>query len=525
MDDGLIAPLIRSHSRLPTILPCHGAFVPLVGRLASLDVFRGLSVLAMILALDCGPTFPALSQSPWEGVQFGDLPAPFFLFAVGAAAALRFRLVSDGPVAVHKILIRSLKLTLLGLFLQGGFLHSAGDMSFGVSLTRIRICGVLQRIAFAYAAVAFSQALISLAHRDHPREGMKGLLASWMVNWQASVIVTVVYLSLTFIPRVPDWSFSPPPFGAQQTAVVLQVPCNTTGSFSPACNAAGYIDRLLFTQNHLLAVPPYSRLPACTGALHSSLHPSFHLSSLLAPNQTLVAPPTDDVSDGSSQGPLSSSSSSSSPHESWCSAPFEPMGVVSTLGAILTAFMGLHFGHIITNFQSHTARLIHMFLFSTLTIAGGLLLQMPLSYSPQHHLPNMHIPNWIRIAYPGMPLNPHLYSLSFMLLTAGLAAALLTSLYILVDVFEVRFYTRLFEWAGTNALFLFVATATPLLSALAAGFYWEDPGNNIVTLLHRLLLDLGHDTKTAALLTATLKLLFWFLIAGLMSWQGVHWRL
>ncbi|CAI5464374.1 unnamed protein product [Closterium sp. Yama58-4] len=616
MEDGLISPLLRSDSRMGPILPSHHvpcdestSHVAHPVRLASLDVFRGMCIVAMIVALDVGSEVPWVGVSPWDGLQLGDLVAPFFLFASGAAAALTFRAVHNRTAAVHKILGRACCLFLLGLFLEGlsispsicmpstatlldcissiasvslpaselaeahtpslaltpfsshsplllsltpfsshshpsslthahplsphtdlslaspstfrhlpgGFLHRAGDLSFGISLTRMRICGTLQRIAVAYAVVALAQMLLSApkdSHTDGYGEGLSGLLSFSLLTWQASLMLAAIYLALTFLLFVPDWTFTPPTSSASRSAVnatflphaaspasntspEFLVVCSRTGDLSPACSAAGYIDRLLLTTNHLLASPPYIHLPVC-GVPSTPLSPP---SLLALPSSGDQAPPV------------------------WCSAPFEPMGLLSTLGATLTAFMGLHLGHIITSFQSHAARIINCLLFSALLMAAGFLLQFPFSFSLHDAIPHANIPEWLDISYPGLPFNAQLYSLSYVLITAGAAALLFALIYLFVDAAGVCFYTLLFEWMGRNSLFLFLTCATPLLSSIAAGFYWEDPQKNLVSLLHNLLLWAGHDSKTAAIMTAATILALEFLtVCFSLYLLRAHWK-
>ncbi|CAI5489925.1 unnamed protein product [Closterium sp. Naga37s-1] len=431
------------------------------------------SLQAMIVALDVGSEVPWMGVSPWDGLQLGDLVAPFFLFASGAAAALTFRAVHSRTAAVHRILRRACCLFLLGLFLEGGFFHRTGDLSFGISLTRMRICGTLQRIAVAYTVVALAQVLLSApkdCHAEGRGEGLSGLLSFSLLTWQASLMLAAIYLALTFLLFVPDWTFTPPTSSASLSAVNssfiphaaslasstpqdLMVVCSRSGDLSPACSAAGYIDRLLLSTNHLLASPPYTHLPMCSG--NYSVPAASPPSLLALPSSGDKSPPV------------------------WCSAPFEPMGLLSTLGATLTAFMGLHLGHIITSFQSHAARIINCLLFSALLMAAGFLLQFPFSFSLHHAMPHANIPEWLDISYPGLPFNAQLYSLSYVLITAGAAALLFALIYLFVDAAGVCFYTLLFEWMGRNSLFLFLACATPLLSSIAAGFYWEDPHENL----------------------------------------------
>jgi predicted acyltransferase len=53
-------------------------------RLLSLDVFRGLNILIMIVVNCCGPgSFRQLQHSAWNGCTLTDLVFPFFLFITG----------------------------------------------------------------------------------------------------------------------------------------------------------------------------------------------------------------------------------------------------------------------------------------------------------------------------------------------------------------------------------------------------------------------------------------------------------
>lgn len=60
-------------------------------RIASLDVFRGLSVFLMMLVDYVGAIFPSIAHSPWHGVRLADFVMPFFLFAAGVSLALVYK--------------------------------------------------------------------------------------------------------------------------------------------------------------------------------------------------------------------------------------------------------------------------------------------------------------------------------------------------------------------------------------------------------------------------------------------------
>ena len=53
-------------------------------RLLALDVFRGLTIIAMII-VNSPNTYGELSHAYWVGINFADLVFPFFVLIVGVA--------------------------------------------------------------------------------------------------------------------------------------------------------------------------------------------------------------------------------------------------------------------------------------------------------------------------------------------------------------------------------------------------------------------------------------------------------
>jgi predicted acyltransferase len=118
-------------------------------RLISLDVFRGLTILLMILVNNGGAqSFPQLQHAAWNGWTLTDVVFPFFLFITGVSLTFSFasrieRLDRDSSrfwMLLH-ILRRSAIIFALGLLLNA-FPH--------YHLATLRIPGVLQRIALCY---------------------------------------------------------------------------------------------------------------------------------------------------------------------------------------------------------------------------------------------------------------------------------------------------------------------------------------------------------------------------------------
>ncbi|MCA8969850.1 MAG: DUF5009 domain-containing protein [Planctomycetes bacterium] len=129
-------------------------------RVVALDVFRGATILTMILVNNPGSwshVFAPLRHAEWHGWTPTDLVFPFFLFIVGVAIALSLgRRVEGGvsrSVIVRQILRRGLVLFGLGIFLNM-FPFVADFETFQLkSVATLRIPGVLQRIAICYVVV------------------------------------------------------------------------------------------------------------------------------------------------------------------------------------------------------------------------------------------------------------------------------------------------------------------------------------------------------------------------------------
>src|SRR4028119_1788595 len=93
-------------------------------RLLSLDVFRGLTVAAMILVNnpgDWGNIYAPLKHAEWHGCTPTDLIFPFFLFIVGISIAFSLgtkkKKEVDSSAIILSIIKRSAILFFLGIIL------------------------------------------------------------------------------------------------------------------------------------------------------------------------------------------------------------------------------------------------------------------------------------------------------------------------------------------------------------------------------------------------------------------------
>lgn len=182
-------------------------------RLFSLDVFRGITIAGMILVNNPGSwkyVYPPLRHAEWHGWTPTDLIFPFFLFIVGVAIVFSLSAKKEMGVPNSKLIKKILRRSLL-LFILGLILHLYPFYNFQVS--RLRIPGVLQRIAICYlfSAILF----IKLKPRT--------------ISVITGVILIGYYLAMTLIPV--------PGYGA--------------GNLTPDGNLASYIDRIIFKGTRL----------------------------------------------------------------------------------------------------------------------------------------------------------------------------------------------------------------------------------------------------------------------------------
>ncbi|KAH7434547.1 hypothetical protein KP509_06G022600 [Ceratopteris richardii] len=417
--DLAVKPFITEALQKPKtpVQPCKQA------RLVSLDVFRGMTVAAMILVDFGGSSCSALNHSPWDGVTFADFVVPAFLFIVGVSLTLTLKAVEDKSKAAYNILHRTLKILVLGLILQGGYIHGVKDLTYGVDLQFFRIMGVLQRIAIAYAIVAFFEVRSSAnSYMADANESFSGILRIYHCQCAAVFVLIAIYLGLLYGIYVPDWQFELLDGNKSQ---MLEINCNIRGSMSPGCNAVGYVDRLILGISHLYKRSAYRRTQECS------------VNSPLSGPLPINAP-------------------------AWCEAPFDPEGLLSTIPAIVTCFIGAHYGHVLLHMKGPKRQLWHW------TASGFILMFLGLLLNAA-----------------GMPLNKQLYTVSYMFVTTGIVALAFTATFVLVDIYKWRSSTAFFKWVGMHSLMIYALLASDLLPILLQGFYWRRPDNNLIQILLR----------------------------------------
>lgn len=120
-------------------------------RLLSLDVFRGVTILFMVLVNNAGGSvsYRQLEHSPWNDWTLTDCVFPSFLWIVGVAITLslarRLKIKNSPAQMLPKIFRRTLILFVLGLLI---YVYPT------MSISHQRLLGVLQRIAICYLVAA-----------------------------------------------------------------------------------------------------------------------------------------------------------------------------------------------------------------------------------------------------------------------------------------------------------------------------------------------------------------------------------
>jgi len=157
-------------------------------RLLSLDVFRGLTVAAMILVNNPGSwahIYAPLRHAEWHGCTPTDLIFPFFLFIVGVS--ISYALGSKkGHMSHSKLIFTALKRALI-LFGLGLFLNLFPKVFTDPmeAFQTVRIPGVLQRIAVVF----FITAVIFI--KTSPKTQLRILIGILLAYWAMMTLIPV----------------------------------------------------------------------------------------------------------------------------------------------------------------------------------------------------------------------------------------------------------------------------------------------------------------------------------------------
>jgi predicted acyltransferase len=319
------------------------AAVSVFRRLVSLDVFRGLTVAAMILVTDpetYSAVYRPLLHASWNGATPTDMIFPSFLFIVGVSITLSFasrieRGANRSQLAWH-VLRRGVIIFLLGLLVNG---------FPDYNLHTIRIPGVLQRIAVCYLSGAFLY-LMTASNATTSQKRNSVFLSIFLA-------ILATYWGLLKFVTVPG-------FGA--------------GRLDSFGNLPAYIDRMVFGINHLW---PYGLTPGV-------------------------------------------------------GVTYDPEGILSTLPAIATLFIGIMAGEWMRTGRSGWQKAGALALVGVALVAAGCLMN------------------------PLLVINKRIWTSTFVLFSGGVSLLVFAICYVAIDLRRSRWWTSPFLVFGTNAILAFV---------------------------------------------------------------------
>jgi predicted acyltransferase len=356
-------------------------------RLVSLDVFRGMTIAGMVLVNNPGgsPTYWPLDHAEWNGLTPTDWIFPFFLFIVGVAIAIslgRRKQIGVTRETYLQIITRAITIYLLGAAVSvvPFFQFQATDAPDPVKLLIwLLFCAAVFFLLmrnWKLAAMTGALALIGIAAMN--LAGYNVVPYNWANFRIAGVLqrISVCYLITSLLFLHTNWRQQLLISGVLLLAywllmTAISVPgCEVTTMSDKACNLAAYIDRMIITEPHI-----------------------------------------------------------------WRGGKiYDPEGILSTMGAIVTTISGVLTGLWLKSDRTQADKVNGMFGVGVASLAAGLIWN---SY---------------------FPMNKALWTGSYVFATTGLALLTLGFCYWLIDIKGHDRWAWPFKVFGANALALFVFT-------------------------------------------------------------------
>lgn len=182
---------------------------PVKDRLQSLDVFRGLTIAAMIIVNTPGDhdhVFGPLKHSEWNGCTPTDLVFPCFIFMMGISIVFALQSKRNDPEKRRDIVLKSLKRMVLLMLIGWGI-----QLVYHFNFNTLRFPGVLPRLGVVY----FLSAIIYLYV---PQKGWKYIFGAILIGYYVTICL---------------------------------IPLQGSNAVTPTHNIAAVIDRFFFSENHL----------------------------------------------------------------------------------------------------------------------------------------------------------------------------------------------------------------------------------------------------------------------------------
>ncbi|XP_017320515.1 heparan-alpha-glucosaminide N-acetyltransferase isoform X5 [Ictalurus punctatus] len=259
------------------------------------------SITLMVFVNYGGGRYWFFQHAPWNGLTIADLVMPWFVFIIGTSVMLAFSSMRRKGVTRLQLL-RKLSWRTVVLILIGFCFINYSPRDGLLSLSWLRIPGVLQRLAFTYFTLSLMQ--MFSPHREIPPSQqvhwwspVQDVVLYWP-EWIFILLLETVWLCVTFLLPVPNC-----PTGYLGAGGI-----GDNGLY-PNCTggAAAYIDRWLLGHNIYWH-------PTCKTMYHTT-------------------------------------------------QPFDPEGVLGTINSIVMGFIGMQAGKIFLFYRKLNKKIIIRFTF------------------------------------------------------------------------------------------------------------------------------------------------------------------
>ena len=364
-------------------------------RLLSLDIFRGLTIAAMILVNNPGSwatVYPPLLHAEWHGCTPTDLIFPFFLFIVGVAVAFALGKRMEAGVSTaslsQKIGRRVLIIFGLGLFLAAFPKFGIKDTSSPLALAHYVLLGI------SMLSIFLRECYPSKGEQADRNKRIRRALAIVALLAIAGMIAIGVYIYDFSSLRIP---------GVLQRIAIVYGVCALLFINS------SWKGQLYFGIGCLLAYWGLMTLVPVPGVGPPSLEAESNLGAWL--DRLILG------------------------NHLWAqSKTWDPEGILSTIPAIATGIVGMLTGEWLRSKQDEYKKLTGILGMGAILIALALIWDL------------------------FFPINKQIWTSSYVLYSGGIAMLFLGVTYWLVDVLKYKGWTMSFEVYGKNALFVFVAS-------------------------------------------------------------------
>ncbi len=181
---------------------------------------------------------------------------------------------------------------------------------------------------------------------------------------------------------------------------------------------------------------------------------------------------------------------------------WDPEGLLSTVPAIGTVMLGVFTGRWIASEHTMGEKLVALYAVGALATVAGLMW------------------NW------SFPINKNLWTSSYVLFTAGVAALTLATCTWLTDVARVRWWTPPFTWFGRNPLIAFVGTGA--MSRTIYSLIRIPQADGSTPSLQRVIYETAYASwlppRDASLAFALSFVAFWAAILWFLDRRKVYWK-